>query len=158
MYSPGEILNLAMIIEENGEEFYYELADLAKDSCTRELLKKLAEEENKHRQRFLELKRHIDRIYKPDALEKVSRFLTSEAFGARLFSLDREKLKSIGSFEDALQLAITLEEDSIIFYELLKSLSDREETLKVLEFIIKEERSHVNTLKEIALSLEKSCA
>lgn len=158
MYSPGEVLNLAMIIEENGEEFYLELTNLTHDNCTKELLFRLAEEEKKHRKHFMELKKEIDKAYKPDALEKVSRFLTAEALGARLFSLDKTHLKNIDSFEEAIRLAITLEEDSIIFYELLKSLSDKEETIKVLDFIIEEENSHVSTLKEIIQSLQKSCA
>lgn len=158
MYSPGEVLNLAMTIEENGEEFYLELANLTHDNCIKELLLRLAEEEKRHRERFLQLKRQIDKTYKPDALEKVSRFLTAEALGAKLFSFSKTHLKNIDSFEEAIQLAITLEEDSIIFYELLKSLSDKEETIKVLDFIIEEESSHVTTLKEIVLLIKKSCA
>ncbi|MEJ5301096.1 MAG: ferritin family protein [Thermodesulforhabdaceae bacterium] len=153
MYTPGEILNLAILIEENGESFYLDVAKLAKDPQTKLLLERLAREERIHRERFLELKREIDKAYKPDAVEKISRFLTAEAIGTRLFSLESQKVSSISSIEEAIQLAITLEEDSLIFYELLKSLSDRTDSIQILDRIISEEQSHMVTLKEIAKSL-----
>lgn len=155
MYSPGEILNLALLIEENGEDFYLRLAELTKDSKICSLLKRLAEEERKHRKYFLELKRHVDKLNKPDVAERISRFLTSEALGTGLFSANTQKLHSLENIEDAIQLAITLEEDSIMFYELLMSLSDREDSLQILDTIIKEEYSHVDVLKQIALEFGK---
>ncbi|MCX7823291.1 MAG: ferritin family protein [Syntrophobacterales bacterium] len=153
MYSPGEILNLALLIEENGENFYYELTKLTEDSRIKALLERFAEEERTHRRYFLELKRYVDRVFKPDVTEKISRFLTAEAIGTRLFSINVQKLHRIETIEEAIQLAITLEEDSIVFYELLRSISNREDSLQILDIIIKEEISHVDLLKTIALDL-----
>jgi len=154
MYSPGEILNLAILIEENGENFYLDIANLSRDRRIKLLLEQLAKEEREHRKRFLDLKRAVDEASKPDAVEKISRFLTAEALGTKLFSLEPKEIKSIGKLEDAIQLAMTLEEDSIIFYELLKTLSDRSDSIQILEQIIEEEQSHLKLLKEIALNLK----
>jgi len=154
MYSPGEILNLAMLIEENGENFYLDVASLTKDGRIKLLLEQLAKKESEHRKRFLELKRVVDEAYRPDAVEKISRFLTAKALGTKLFSLEPKELNSIGSLEEAIQLAMTLEEDSIIFYELLKTLSNRSDPIQILEQIIEEEQSHLALLKEIAINLK----
>lgn len=156
MYSPGEILNLALLIEENGEAFYLSLAEHTDDYKIRSVLKQLAEEERKHRKYFLELKRYIDKLFKPDAGEKISRFLTAEAVGSKLFSMTVQDACRIKNIEEAIRLAITLEEDSILFYELLKSLSEREDTLGILDLIIEEEDSHVDFLKSILKGFEQN--
>ncbi len=147
MYSPGEVLHLAMVIEENGESFYRDLQKLAPHEEMRKLLDWLAREEGKHRAVFLELKREVDRLYKPDIREKVSRFFAADALGVRMFSVDGKRYDSLQNFHEALALAITLEEDSIVFYELLKSLSETEATQQTLDRIIEEEKSHIATIR-----------
>lgn len=156
MYSPGEILNLALLIEENGEAFYISLAEHTDNYKIRSILKRLAEEERKHRNYFLELKRYVDKLFKPDAKEKISRFLTAEAVGSKLFSMTVQDAYRIENIEEAIRLATTLEEDSILFYELLKSLSEEEDTLEILDLIIEEENSHVNVLKTILRDFEQN--
>ncbi len=149
MYSAKELIKLAMLIEERGEDFYLEAVNVANDEKIKELLKTLAEEESKHRAKFLDIKRSIDDVKKQDLLEKVSIFFMDSAFGERFFSADKKAIESIENLEKAVEFAISLEEESILFYEILKGLAMDEQALSVLEIIIEEEKSHIEVLKNI---------
>ncbi len=153
MFSAEEILDIAVKIEENGEEFYIKLAEAAKNSSRSihivNLARKLAEEENKHRTRFLEIKRSLLSGKSMDILKKVSSILTQEAIGDRLFSFTPRKIEEINSLEEMINVAIELEKESIKFYEILKLLATDNKAVEIIDKIIEEENKHVSTLYSI---------
>ncbi len=153
MFSAEEILDIAVKIEENGEEFYIKLAEAAKNkfksSHIVDLARKLAEEENKHRTKFLEIKRSILTGKNRDILKKVSSIFTQEAIGDRLFSFTPMEIERINSIEEMINVAIELEKESIKFYEILKLLAIDSEALEAIDRIIEEENKHVTTLANL---------
>ncbi len=149
MFSAEEILDMAIKIEENGEEFYLKLAEKADEVPESQevanLARKFAKDEREHRKRFLELKQRILHNKEPDIIKKVSGLWVQDAIGDNLFSLTTVDIEDIKSIEDIINIAVRLEKESIEFYEILKPLAD-ETGKKIIDQIIEEERVHKSVL------------
>jgi rubrerythrin len=65
------------------------------------------------------------------------------------FSLQDVDFSKIEDREAVFKPAIEFEKDTILFYEMIQSFVDDQETLSLLAKIIEEENRHVQTLQEI---------
>ena len=148
MFSAREIYHLAIQIEKNGEKFFREALEKISSPLLRELIVWIADQELEHQEWFSKKKAALkDKVDDLD-LEETGNAVLQNILGDQTFSLKEVDLTSIDNFEDLLRLAIEFENDSILFYEMIGSLVDDEETSNKLQEIIKEERHHIELLQD----------
>ena len=68
--------------------------------------------------------------------------------GDQTFSLKEVDFTKISKIVDVLEKAIEFEKDTILLYEMLGGFIDDQKTLRQLESIIREEKQHVELLKD----------
>ncbi|MFH1351557.1 MAG: ferritin family protein [Pseudomonadota bacterium] len=142
-----EIFNLAMRLEENGERFYRGALKKITDPSLRELLIWLADEEVKHKDWFAQRKNSVGLKTDDVLLEEAGSGLLRNIMGDQSFSLKETDPSKIEGREEMIDLAIEFERDTVLFFEMIKSLVDDEETLAQLIEIINEEDRHIQLLQ-----------
>ena len=154
-WSGEEILEMAVQIEKNGIAFYQGLAESAKDDKMRKLMEHLAEEERKHVITFQKLSGvldtdHLKTLYELQFVEEVSLYLKALA-DTKIFAGANEAAQWARGAKrpsEALETAIDLEKDSILFYLEMWNFV-RKEDRDVIDGIIDEEKKHVQTLAKM---------
>jgi len=147
MFSTREIYHLAIQIEKNGEKFYRDTLDTITSSSLRELIVWIADQELEHQEWFSKRKAALEDRVDDLNLEETGNTVLQNIFGDQTFSLKEADLSSIHNVEDVIRLAVEFENDSILFYEMIGSLIDDEETSEKLQEIIQEERHHIELLQ-----------
>lgn len=149
MFSIVDIINLAVQIEENAAKVFRDAATKVTDSSLVSLLHWLADEEVKHAEWFSELKQKVKKTVDDPDLEDMGKAILQGALGDQTFSLKDVDFSKLDQIEDLLKRAIEFEDDTILFYEMIRSfVEEEEETLNHLNTIIEEEKSHVRLLEE----------
>lgn len=149
MFSIKDIIDIAVRIEENGEQFFRDAAREFSEPDLASLFHWLADEEAQHARWFKELKAAESKKIENPQLEKMGRALLRDAVGNQLFALSEADLSKIKQVEKLLELAIEFENDTVMFYKMLRPFIEDAEILGQLETIIKEEEQHANKLQEI---------
>ena len=151
MFTIGDLRSIAIQIERNGEATYRRAGDLAKNTELKKLLYWMADEERKHLQWF-------ERLQAPDLvacemveLENMGQALLQEMMTRQTFSLSEDQLGQSDTVKDLLSHSREFEEDTILFYELLRDFLEDEQAAKHLDLIIAEEREHVQKLNSTVL-------
>jgi len=149
VYSGAEIFQIAMELEEAGRVFYETLADDSEDPKLADLCRSLAVQEASHYSRFKKMSEEL--VQRP-----ASRPLTWEELHFAQLLIEERVLSDTDAARDAavggdvaelLETAISMEKDSVLFYnELLEEVY--EEDVPAVREIIKEEKSHVRALLE----------
>lgn len=145
--SDDEVLKLAMNLEEEGYNFYSGCLKNTRDEKAKKLFSRLATLEKRH---FAVFSRLHSRIAKrrgvfatdEDALVKsyINALIDTGVFKkgtCPVITSDRN------SVLNALEFAKTIEKDSILFYTELEELARSEETKKILQAVIKQEKKHI---------------
>ncbi|HEY8541456.1 MAG TPA: ferritin family protein [Pseudothermotoga sp.] len=141
MVSMNDLISIAVQIEANGYVFYDNLAKGQRNEKLKEFFTRLADQERVHQQIFKSLTEQIEHSASISSWieDEVSGYLKSFAEVSIFPAM--EKSKRDLTFKQALDIAINVEKDSIIFYsELLKYISDEKKTI---EAIINEEKKHL---------------
>jgi rubrerythrin len=141
----SEVVEFAVYIEKNGYKFYVESMKKLKDERLMDLFQYLADEERKHEETFKKL------------LEKTGAFTPHESYPGEYDAYMRnflkthalandnalkEKLESIKTIDNAVQVALDFEKDSIVLFTMLKKyMNDKNKPL--VDSIIQEEVSHI---------------
>ena len=157
-FSSKEILEMAVRIEENGLGFYKSASASTDNAQIKELFDYLIIEEVKHVELFEALKEAITEgepsDYNDPYLEEESKYLNALA-DSSIFMKGEEgvnKAKAIKSDDEALDFAIQMEKDSILFYlELINMVRDHDRP--TVKNILSEERKHIAKLTELRASL-----
>jgi len=153
-FNAGEILQMAVQIERNGQKFYKKAAGIVKSPKTSQFLLDLAEMEKKHEQIFSDMKNELKEsekqvtIFDPD--NEAVLYLQAMADG-HVFDpgLDiSEKLSGQESLEQIFTMAIQVEKDSIVFYIGLKDYVGDSEGKEKVEKVIEEEKGHIVVLNQ----------
>ncbi len=142
-YNASEVFQFAIRIEENGEKFYRELADQVSDNSIKNLFNSLAEEEIEHAKLFEEMLISFE-SYEPSELYPEEYFLYLKAFADNaIFEKEKldEQIAKINNPIDAIQFAIRLELDSILYYQEMKKLVPPDQH-NLLDKILEQERIH----------------
>ncbi len=146
MFTIGEIIDLAIQIEKNGENFFREARRRMDSPAMQRALSWMADEEACHGQWFANFRQSVaDRETNP-RLAAVGRQILYDFLGEQTFSLKEADLSSLRTLPDLLRLAQEFERDTVVFYELLGATIDAPEILNQLEQIIAEERRHAKVL------------
>ena len=150
IFTGSEVVGLGIQIEENGRDFYNRLAEQSKIAKAKEVFKFLAGEEEKHIKVFQGI---LDKTQKfepqgPDAGEYYAymKALASEHIFTQK-DKGRQVAEAIQSDKEAIEKAIRLEEDSVVFYEGLKKIVP-DYDLKIVEALIIQEEGHLKQLLE----------
>ena len=147
-----EAAKIAQNMEKHGLEFYQRAAARAKDTATRDLFLRLAEDEKKHLARFEELEeilqadRRAKKGYTDDAdlAAYIDRLVETQVFAdegtvARLAD-------QVESDYEALAVAIRAERDAILFYQEMMAFIESNRARAAFSTILDEEREHLRIL------------
>ena len=154
MFSASEILDLAIQIEENGEHFYREAMGKFSDQSLVEMLFWFAEQEKRHRDFFISMKSSLKRGNGERWAEQLRGAMLRDGVADHLFSMDEVNLDSILDVKTFFQIAIGLEHDTVMFYEIIASFVSEPNTLAQLRVIINEELKHIELFKERQIALD----
>ncbi len=149
-YSGLEIVEIAVRIEENGNEFYTAAADMIGESTdTKGLFLDLAEKEVMHISIFQKLAEKFDAesfdFQTEDASEYINHLASSHIFGKPESGI--ELAKTVKTPREALEIAFKFENDSVAFYtEMLKYA--RSDSKKLVQQIIDEEKEHAEDIRK----------
>lgn len=159
MFSLGEVIDIAVQIEENGESFYRSALEKGPDSALENLLRWLADEELRHRKCFLHMRSALKASAEDRLKEQLSGTILQSAVGEHAFSLDEADLSSLTDEIGLIETALGFERDSILFYEMIQSFVKDPLILDQTNEIIEEERRHVELLeKRLELVVESASA
>jgi rubrerythrin len=149
-YSGQEIVDIAVRIEENGNEFYTAAANMIPaNNDIRGLFFDLAEKEILHISIFQKLAEKFDAesfdFNTEDASEYINHLAESHIFGKP--DAGKTLAKTIKTPQEGLEIAYKFENDSVAFYtELLKYT--RSDSKKLVQQIIEEEKEHAADIKK----------
>ncbi len=150
-----EVLEMAKDIEKRGLEFYQFQARRTDNQEIEELFLKLAGDEQDHYERFEMLEQAVrdktgeEAEYVYD--EEVSAYLNS-LVEFSVFPAEAEVEEDFAGSREVIEMAIRAEKDSILFYSELLPYN-KEETKKVLNQLIKEEKQHLLDLMKLRSGL-----
>ena len=77
----------------------------------------------------------------------MGRSLLREMMENQPFSLGEDRMQAVADLSSLLNLSIEFEQDTIMFYEMLRSFIDEAETREQLNRVIAEELGHVRQLE-----------
>lgn len=151
MYTFEDIRDIAIQIERNGERTYRKASEITKDPELAKILLWLADEEHRHKKWFNALQ--TERKVSPQnrEMEAMGRALLQDMVKDQPFSLDAEQLDGAADLADLLTQSMQFEKDTILFYDLLKTLVEDHEASAQLDLIIDEERGHVKVLEKLQM-------
>lgn len=148
MFSITEVFDIAIQLEENGERLYRMASEQVADESLRTMLNWLADEEDRHRARFVEMKRGTKAFATSvQWADEASGAILQSVIGDHAFSLDDLDPATLGNETELMRLAIEFEEDGILFYEMIRSFVSEPSALLHLDAILAEERQHVDLFK-----------
>ena len=148
-YSGLEIIEIAIRIEENGEEFYKAAAEMIKESPdVKGLFYDLAEKEITHIAIFQKLADKFEsetfEFSKDESADYIGHLADTHIFGRK--DAGTELAKTVSTPQQALEIAFKFENDSVAFYEeLMKRASGNAK--KLVARIIEEEKEHAAEIK-----------
>jgi rubrerythrin len=150
-FSGSEVIAMAIRIEENGLKFYSDAAKATKIPRLQELFKFLAQEETRHVSAFSEIKDSIPEDAVAEGFDpyiaEATLYLKAMA-DTEVFTHPNEgKLLANKIFDEegALDLAIDMEKDSLLFYYEMRNMI-REKDVHVIDSLIEQEKEHLKKL------------
>jgi len=147
MFTVGEIIDLAIRIEKNGEKVYRKAAEEVSDPSLSAHLEWLADEELEHEKWFLRLREEEKTEEKIPQFEDMGKEILRGVLGDQALSMNDADFSHIDELNDLLSLSLEFEKDTILFYEMLGDFIDDEDTNRQLAKIIEEEQRHVEHLE-----------
>lgn len=143
-----EIVEIAIRLEESGEQFYTAAAQRAASAACRALFEDLAEQERLHRRAFQQISRDvIELALAPDQWEQFQAY-TGALLQQSFLSKPDSALNLAADATDersALQAALSFEKETLLFFHELQEIVRGPGQLTV-ERIIREEKRHVQRL------------
>lgn len=151
IFAAAEIVQLAIRIEENGEEFYRLMAQKTRDKNIKDIFSYLADQEIKHGQTFRELLSRVEH-YEPAESYPGEYFSYLRAYAdEHIFTQEKKGrlvARKIKSAKEGVKFALGIERDSILYYLEAKNLVP-EGQKETIGKIVEEERRHYLTLTEV---------
>jgi len=157
MFTFGDIKNIAVQIERNGEDSYLKASKVSTDPKITEILLWMAEQERKHANWFTNLKSSKPLTTEQIEMEAVGQTLLQDMVKGNDFLLDEKNLEKSTSVREVLDISISFEEDTILFYQFLLDFLDDQEDQEQLQRIITEEQSHITQLEQMLARVDDPC-
>ena len=151
-FNADEIFQMGIQIESNGQRFYETVANHTSEETVRKLFSELSRWESEHIDLFDKLRQAL-----PDSAKKGDLFDPNQelqlyikaAAESHVFIKNEDitglalRCKTPG---EALDLAITFEKDSVVFYTTIKKVVPEEFGKRQIELLIDEEINHISIL------------
>ena len=150
-FSGSELINIAIGIERRGIAFYDTLARSTENATARDVFKYLADMEREHIQIFQGMLSEADKYQPPETYAGEYTAYLQALIDSVVFTDDMVNSQmaiSADSDIKAVELAISAEKDSILFYYEMKDLMPRR-AQPTVDKIITEEKSHLRQLSEL---------
>jgi len=149
MFRITDIHTIAIQIEKNGENSYRQAAEHASNPKIRAAFEGMAQEERRHRHWFEGFQATHSAPTEHEELEAMGRSLLQSMITSQPFGLDQERLNHTETLAEVVAQSKAFEEDTILFYQFLRSIIEEEEVARQLDTIIEEEKLHAERLKEL---------
>jgi rubrerythrin len=151
IFSVREVIEQAIQTEKTGNEFYTAMAKkFHENNELKKLFETLAAQETKHEQVFTALKNKI-KDEAPEGWDEVSLYL--KAIVDSEFFLGKDKslsaVRNVNSSAAAIKFALGFERETLLYYY---GLRDMIQEKKVIDEVIKEEKSHIVWLGDLRKS------
>jgi len=148
MFSAAEIIDFAIQIEQNGENLCREVTKKQIDPDLASLFEWMAEQEAQHTKWLSDLRLKVRITGKVSQLEQLGKALLGDVLGDQSFSLRDADFSKIQNIKDLLLLLIEFEQDTVLFYELLRTAVEDKKAISLLNTIIAEENQHIVQIKD----------
>lgn len=149
MFTPEDINVIAIQIEKNAEAGYRQAAEKTSNSEVAKILLWLAEQEQLHAQWFTNLVHLPQKANNNPQLLQLGQDLLLSTMQNQTFSLDPSEMAQESSVQAVLLKSIELENDTILFYDMLCGFIDSPHGVAQLEAIISEERNHIEIIEKM---------
>jgi len=149
MFTAQDILDIAIRLEKNGEKTYQSACNHTTNEDLKALLAWIAREEKAHARWFTELKNRLSKEEDHHLLAEMSRALVEDVIQGQAFSLQEVNFEVIDTPEKMVRTFIGFEDDTIAFYEVLKTFIEDPSIVGQLEQIIAEEYKHILRFKDL---------
>jgi rubrerythrin len=141
------IIDCAMKAEKDGISFYMKAAKKFNDRELKDLFMKLAKEEARHLEHFIGIKakaekKGVDQCFRAETVSDYLDTIIREGFFPKGDSMVKQ-LEKVKDVEGACAIAMEAEKHAIMLYSELSKLSKDKDQKKILDDILKEERSHI---------------
>ena len=146
MFLIGDIIELAIQIEQNAEAVYRNALKKISDPKLVSILQWLADEEVEHAKWFRQLKKTANTTVKDSTVKAMGKSILSDVLGSQSFSLKEADFSEMRQLVDLISLAVEFEKEKVIFYKMLRPFIEDRATLDFLENIIVEETHHIREL------------
>jgi len=151
----SEVVEFAIYIEKNGYKFYVETMKKFSDKKFMDLFQFLADEEFRHESIFKRLLKDVGSYtphesYAGEYNAYMKDFLKTHAL-ANDEAL-KAKIDGIKTHEDAVDVALDFEKDSIVLFTMLKKFIEEEKHAPV-DGIIQEEITHIHKINQFVLGM-----
>jgi rubrerythrin len=150
LFSEREILEIAVRMEKNGEHEYRKAAKEVSDRELVESLQWMAAEEREHADFFSGLLNELGNRSKSVFGEEMDGTFLKDLIGGSSLSLKTVDFAQVSNLAELLTIFIGFEEDSILFYRMITSMIDDNETRDQVDRIVAEEQMHIKRLKALA--------
>ncbi len=155
-YTTGELINVAINIERSGITFFDIMARTTDSDVARDTFEQFVQMEREHLTLFQDMISQMADSPSPGALTpEVSGYIHALIDGA-VFSNDTAMDDAVSRADTdsrALEVGISAEKDSILFYQALKDVMPRA-VVNSLDRILTEEKTHLSQLTEIKKRLD----
>ena len=108
----------------------------------------MADQEHQHAQWFEEFKERVKVSTEADEVAEIDGEMLQRLVGGQRFPLNDVDVTELDDVKRLLEVAIELENDTILFYQMLQAFVDDPDTLAGLNEIIAEENRHIEMLGE----------
>ena len=149
MFSAQDVLDIAVRLENNGEKTYRNALQHAQHADLKDLLNWIAQEEQNHARWFTRLKDRLIQGEDRHLVAEMSRALVEDVVQGQAFSLQEVDFKTIDTPEKMIRTFIGFEDDTIAFYEILKTFIEDPAVTQQLEQIIAEEKEHIEQFSRL---------
>jgi rubrerythrin len=155
IFAGSEIVEIGIQIEKNGRDFYNGLAAKSKNTKAKEIFVYLAGEEEKHIAVFEQILDSVEK-YEPAQAYPGEYFAYMNALAGGYVFTQKDKGKeiarSIKNDQEAVEMGIGFEKDSIVFYEGMKKIVPAHE-LAIVDTLIAQEQRHLTQLVDLKKNL-----
>lgn len=155
VFRAGEILDMAVQIEEQGLALYESCAQASLGSETTEVFEYLIAQEKNHVKIFTRMKQGLDDSPLPESYPGETRGYIESFVKDRVFSSPEEaaqRAAHISEPREAVALAIGFEQRSILFYSAMKDAARQSEG-GVIDRVIAQEHEHIRRLVKLQRDL-----
>ena len=157
-FSASELINIAIGTERRGITFYDIMAKSTDNEMAREVFQNLADMEREHTQIFQDMLGEADKYPPSETPTREYADYFQALVDSAVFTDDMitsEMATQADSDIQAVELGISAEKDSILFYYEMRDIMPPP-ALPLIDRVIAEEKSHLRQLSEIKKSLTAS--